>query len=67
MQQRIASVVVFLLSRLRRDALTLRVADDLQTAFGIKLGEDVGNVGLHGASGQVHALGDVRSRVALGD
>src|SRR6202161_1088691 len=45
---------------LRGDALAQRLADDIDPAFRAELGEDVRDVGLHGAPGQEHAPGDVR-------
>jgi len=47
-------------SPLRGDALAQRLADDIDPAFRAELGEDVRDVGLHGAPGQEHAPGDVR-------
>src|SRR5260370_6380843 len=47
-------------SPLRGDALAQRLADDIDPALRAELGEDVRDVGLHGAPGQEHAPGDVR-------
>src|SRR5260370_32569754 len=52
---------------LRGDALAQRLAGDIDPAFRAELGEDVRDVGLHGAPGQEHAPGDVRRGRAPGD
>src|ERR1700733_952294 len=49
------------------DAVAQRLADDVYPTAAVELGQDVGNVGLHGSPGQEHAAGDVRRRVAPGD
>lgn len=49
------------------DAVAQGFADDFHPALGAELGQDPGDVGLHGPTGQEHAPGDVRRRVAPGD
>src|SRR5690242_10456493 len=52
---------------LGRDSVAERLADDFYPALDLELGEDVGDVGLHGPPGQEQAAGDVRRRVTSGD
>src|SRR5579862_815358 len=54
-------------SLLRGDALAQRFADDIDPALRAELGQDVRDVGLHGAPGQEHTPGDVRRGGAPGD
>src|SRR5271156_3526528 len=52
---------------LRGDALTQRLANDIDPASRAELGENVRDVGLHRPPGQEHAPGDVRRGRAPGD